>query len=248
MIDSSEVQQPELIRRYIVVGSRRFSNYWWASVILLGGFGFLLTGISSYLSFNLLPFINEKNILFFPQGLVMCFYGILGLIFSCYLWLTIFWGVGGGFNEFNKRQGIVRIFRWGFPGKNRRIDLSYDIKDIEAIRVEIKEGLNPRRILYIRVKGNTTVPNKMLVKDNDNLLPASNDKKLTINPLTNRKFVSDSSLMKGKKNVVGITKNLSSQNKRDIPLTRIGQPTTLEDIEKQAAELAKFLQVSLEMI
>jgi hypothetical protein len=54
--------------------------------------------------------------------------------------------------------------------------------------------------------------------------------------------------MKGKKNVVGITKNLSSQNKRDIPLTRIGQPTTLEDIEKQAAELAKFLQVSLEMI
>jgi hypothetical protein len=199
MIDSSEVQQPELIRRYIVVGSRRFSNYWWASVILLGGFGFLLTGISSYLSFNLLPFINEKNILFFPQGLVMCFYGILGLIFSCYLWLTIFWGVGGGFNEFNKRQGIVRIFRWGFPGKNRRIDLSYDIKDIEAIRVEIKEGLNPRRILYIRVKGNTTVPNKMLVKDNDNLLPASNDKKLTINPLTNRKFVSDSSLMKGKK-------------------------------------------------
>ena len=248
MIDSSEVQKPELIRRYIVVGSRRFSNYWWASVILLGGFGFLLTGISSYLSFNLLPFINEKNILFFPQGLVMCFYGILGLIFSCYLWLTIFWGVGGGFNEFNKRQGIVRIFRWGFPGKNRRIDLSYDIKDIEAIRVEIKEGLNPRRILYIRVKGNTTVPNKMLVKDNENLLPASNDKKLSINPLTNRRFVSDSSLIKGKKNVVGITKNLSLQNKRDIPLTRIGQPTTLEDIEKQAAELAKFLQVSLEMI
>ena len=267
MIDSSEAQKPELIRRYIVVGSRRFSNYWWAFVILLGGFGFLLTGISSYLSFNLLPFINEKNILFFPQGLVMCFYGILGLIFSCYLWLTIFWGVGGGFNEFNKRQGIVRIFRWGFPGKNRRIDLSYDIKDIEAIRVEIKEGLNPRRILYIRVKGNTTVSNQtsdirtdknevfvkpkvvlkgdvkkaMLVKDNENLLPASNDKKFNINPV-------ESSLMKGKKNVVGITKNLSLQNKRDIPLTRIGQPTTLEDIEKQAAELAKFLQVSLEMI
>ena len=266
MIDSKrkETQKPELIRRYIVVGSRRFSNYWWASVILLGGFGFLLTGISSYLNFNLLPFINEKNILFFPQGLVMCFYGILGLIFSCYLWLTIFWGVGGGFNEFNKRQGIVRIFRWGFPGKNRRIDLAYDIKDIEAIRVEIKEGLNPRRILYIRVKGKTTVSNvtsntdisvrdgnkgsvnsdvkeTMLMKENEKLLPASNEKKLSINPV-------DTSLMKGKKNVVGITKNFSLQNKRDIPLTRIGQPTTLEDIEKQAAELAKFLQVSLEMI
>ena len=232
MIDPSETQDPELIRRYIVVGSRRFSNYWWASVILLGGFGFLLTGISSYLNFNLLPFINEKNILFFPQGLVMCFYGILGLIFSCYLWLTIFWGVGGGFNEFNKRQGIVRIFRWGFPGKNRRIDLAYDIKDIEAIRVEIKEGLNPRRILYIRVKGKTTVSNV-----------TSNTVKGSVNS-----DVKETVLMKGQKNVVGITKNLSLQNKRDIPLTRIGQPTTLEDIEKQAAELAKFLQVSLEMI
>lgn len=225
MINSSETQKSQLIRRYAVVGSRRFSNYWWASIILIGGFGFLLTGISSYLNSDLLPFINSKNILFFPQGLVMCFYGILGLIFSSYLWLTLFWGVGGGFNEFNKKQGIVRLFRWGFPGKNRRIDLSYNIKDIEAIRVEIKEGLNPRRILYIRVKGNTT----SLVKN------FSQNSVKSISP-------------KNTNNVVGMTQDLPLQNKRDIPLTRIGQPTTLEDIEKQTAELAKFLQVSLEMI
>lgn len=232
MINSSETQKSELIRRYVVVGSRRFSNYWWASIILLGGFGFLLTGISSYLNFDLLPFINSKNILFFPQGLVMCFYGILGLIFSCYLWLTLFWGVGGGFNEFNKKQGIVRIFRWGFPGKNRRIDLSYDIKDIEAIRVEIKEGLNPRRILYIRVKGNTTFSASSQNSEAKVFSKNSVKKSPTMN----------------KDNVVGLAKDFSLQNKRDIPLTRIGQPTTLEDIEKQAAELAKFLQVSLEMI
>ena len=238
MINSSETQKSELIRRYVVVGSRRFSNYWWASIILLGGFGFLLTGISSYLNFDLLPFINSKNILFFPQGLVMCFYGILGLIFSCYLWLTLFWGVGGGFNEFNKKQGIVRIFRWGFPGKNRRIDLSYNIKDIEAIRVEIKEGLNPRRILYIRVKGDTTLrtPSQNLLNSEAKVFSKTSVK---------------SSSTKNKNNGVGLAKdNLNSpfQTKRDIPLTRIGQPTTLEDIEKQAAELAKFLQVSLEMI
>ncbi len=232
MINSSETQKSELIRRYVVVGSRRFSNYWWASIILLGGFGFLLTGISSYLNFDLLPFINSKNILFFPQGLVMCFYGILGLIFSCYLWLTLFWGVGGGFNEFNKKQGIVRIFRWGFPGKNRRIDLSYNIKDIESIRVEIKEGLNPRRILYIRVKGDTT------------LRTPSQNSETKVKSKTSVK----SSSTKNKNNVVGLAKDSSFQNKRDIPLTRIGQPTTLDSIEKQAAELAKFLQVSLEMI
>nr|YP_009725385.1 hypothetical chloroplast RF4 [Trebouxia lynnae]QHO63891.1 hypothetical chloroplast RF4 [Trebouxia lynnae] len=232
MINSSETQKSELIRRYVVVGSRRFSNYWWASIILFGGFGFLLTGVSSYLNSDYLPFINSKNILFFPQGLVMCFYGILGLIFSCYLWLTLFWGVGGGFNEFNKKQGIVRIFRWGFPGKNRRIDLSYNIKDIEAIRVEIKEGLNPRRILYIRVKGSTTCFTSS--QNSEGKIYSKNSVKNLSTKNTN--------------NVGGVTQNLSLQNKRDIPLTRIGQPTTLEDIEKQGAELAKFLQVSLEMI
>lgn len=189
MINNSENQQSESIRRYTVTGSRRFSNYWWAFVILIGGSGFLLTGLSSYLGFNLLPFLHSETIVFFPQGLVMCFYGFLGLIFSLYLWLTILWSVGGGFNEFNKKDGLVRIFRWGFPGKNRRIDLCYQLKEVEAIRVELKEGLNPRRTIYIRVKG-----------------------------------------------------------KKDIPLTRIGQPMTLEEIEKQAAELARFLQVSLEGI
>ena len=103
--------------------------------------------------------------------------------------VNIILSVGGGLMKFNKKDGIVRIFRWGFPGKNRRIDLLYSIKDIEAIRVELKEGLNPRRTIYLRVKG-----------------------------------------------------------KRDIPLTRIGQPMTLEEIEKQAADLAKFLQVSLEQL
>ena len=228
MINSAETQKSKSIRRYVVVGSRRLSNYWWASIILIGGFGFLLTGISSSLNFNLLPFINSKNILFFPQGLVMCFYGVLGLIFSCYLWLTLFWGVGGGFNEFNKKQGIVRIFRWGFPGKNRRIDLSYDIKDVEAIRIEIKEGLNPRRFLYIRIKGNTTLQNSET-------------------KISNKKSVKNS-LINNKNNVKSFLKDFSLQNKRDIPLARIAQPTSLEDIEKQATELANFLQVSLEII
>ena len=59
----------EEIRRDIVIGSRRFSNYWWASVLLVGGIGFLTTGISSKLQTNLLPFINYQDIQFFPQGL-----------------------------------------------------------------------------------------------------------------------------------------------------------------------------------
>jgi hypothetical protein len=169
------------------VGSRRLSNYWWASVVLLGAGGFLCVGLSSYLQFNLIPFLSSGDIVFFPQGLVMSFYGVVGLLISLYLWLTILWSVGGGYNEFNKKEGIMRIFRWGFPGKNRRIEITCPLQDIEAIRVDIQEGINPRRTLYVRLKG-----------------------------------------------------------QREIPLTRIGQPLTLAEIERQAAELAGFLQVSME--
>jgi len=95
----------------------------------------------------------------------------------------VLWSVGGGFNIFDKQNGIVRIFRWGFPGKNRRIDLTYPIDEVTAIRLELKDGLNPRRTIYLCVKG-----------------------------------------------------------QRQIPLTRVGQPMTLEEIEILAAELAQFLQ------
>lgn len=176
-----------LIRREPVLGSRRFSNYWWASIILAGAAGFLLVGISSYLGEDLIPFLSSKELLFFPQGIVMSFYGVAGLLLSLYLWLTIYWDIGQGYNEFNKKEGIVRIFRWGFPGKYRRIDLVYPIQDVQSIKIEIKEGINPRRVIYLRIKG-----------------------------------------------------------KRDIPLTQIGQPLTLEEIEQKAADLARFLQVSIE--
>jgi hypothetical protein len=42
------------------------------------GLGFLLTGLSSYLQFDLLPVIHSQNIVFFPQGLVVLLW-ILGL-------------------------------------------------------------------------------------------------------------------------------------------------------------------------
>nr|QKN19159.1 hypothetical chloroplast RF4 [Eudorina elegans] len=194
-------QNTILIRRYIIVGERRLSNYWWAIVIFLGSCGFLATGLCSYLGIpnwlsifnttqNLLAENQELSLItlpFFPQGLLMSFYGSLGFLLSIYWSLLIFWNVGGGFNEFNKKEGFVRIFRWGYPGKNRKIDLSYSLKDIEAIRIELKQGIDSQRTIFLRLKG-----------------------------------------------------------KREIPLTGIGQPLTLKEIEKQASELANFLQVSLE--
>ncbi|MGB5917321.1 MAG: photosystem I assembly protein Ycf4 [Phormidesmis sp.] len=39
---------------------------------------------------------------------------------------------------------------------------------------------------------------------------------------------------------------LKVKGKGEIPLTRVGQPISLADLENQGAELARFLQVPLE--
>jgi hypothetical protein len=46
------------IRQDKIIGSRRFSNYFWAFFLFVGGLSFLLAGMSSYFKVNLLPFSN----------------------------------------------------------------------------------------------------------------------------------------------------------------------------------------------
>ena len=180
MADTSTLRQP-------VLGARRLSNYFWASVVSIGGVGFFLAGLSSYLHKNLLPFSDATQLIFIPQGITMCFYGTAAVLLATYLWLIVLWDVGGGYTAFSKDTDTVQIFRWGFPGKNRKIDITYDLQDVKAVRVDIREGLSPKRALYLKVKG-----------------------------------------------------------KGDIPLTRVGQPLPLADLENKGAELARFLQVPLE--
>nr|ALO21188.1 hypothetical chloroplast RF4 [Chlamydomonas peterfii] len=248
--------QGNLIRRYIIVGERRLSNYWWASVIFLGACGFLYKGIAAYFGtttpeslFNMtaqLPVLNTENmpnqtdfaaesyIPFFPQGLLMCFYGSLGLLLSFYWIFLIFWNVGGGFNEFNKKDGFVRIFRWGYPGKNRKMDFVYSLKDVEAIRVDIKQSggavFDPQRTIYLQLKSGGALNSSLgLQGQNPTAL-----QKLPVNVTP--------SFEKTNSNVAGKLRSI----KTEIPLTGISQPLTLKEIEKQASELANFLQVSLE--
>nr|SCW22962.1 Photosystem I assembly protein Ycf4 [Nemalion sp. H.1444] len=178
-----------LVRQDIIQGSRRFSNYWWALSILGGGTGFLLAGLSSYSGVNLLPFTRASQLIFIPQGLVMTFYGTAALFLSMFLWLTILWNVGGGYNRFDTGSGIVTIFRFGFPGKNRTVCLKYPIQEVKSIKVIIKEGLTPKREIYLKTRDD-----------------------------------------------------------REIPLTRVGEPLLLSEIEEQATELARLLGVVLEGI
>jgi len=175
------------IRQDDIIGSRRFSNYFWTLFLFLGGFSFLLAGLSSYFKINLLPFTNTVELVFIPQGIVMVFYGTLSLSISIYTLLTVVWDIGSGYNEYNKLENLVKIVRRGFPGKNREILLTYPLNNIRAIGIKISEGLNPKRIIYLCLK-----------------------------------------------------------DERKIPLTPVEQPSTISNLEENAADLAKFLDLKLE--
>ena len=175
------------MRQDKITGSRRFSNYFWSIFLLIGGLGFLLAGISSYFKINLLPFTDTSNLVFIPQGLVMMFYGTLSLGFSVYIIITILLDIGGGYNEYNKDENLIKIVRKGFPGKNREILLTYSLENVKSIGIKITEGLNPVRSIYLCLK-----------------------------------------------------------DERNIPLTPVQEPIAISDLEEEAADLAKFLNLKLE--
>ena len=175
------------MRQDKITGSRRFSNYFWSFFLLMGGLGFLLAGISSYFKINLLPFTDTSDLVFIPQGLVMVFYGTLSLGFSIYIIITILLDIGGGYNEYNKAENLIKIVRKGFPGKNREILLTYSLENVKSIGIKITEGLNPVRSIYLCLK-----------------------------------------------------------DERNIPLTPVQEPIAISDLEEEAADLAKFLDLKLE--
>ena len=167
-----------------VVGSRRLSNVLVAAVVSTGGLGFLLTSASSYLGKDLLPIGHPAALSWVPQGLVMGLYGIAAALLSTYLWAVIAIDVGAGSNSFNKKSGQLTVTRRGF---RELISVSTPLKEIQAVKVDVRDGLNPRRRLALRVQG-----------------------------------------------------------RRDLPLTTVGEPMPLAELERGGAELARFLGVPLE--
>ena len=171
---------------WLIPGYRRFSNIIWFIVLVFVGFGFLVRGISSYFNISFLPFFSAFEISYIPQGIIMTFYGTLSIILGFFILFGIFLNVGGGSNEFNKKNNLVRIIRNGWPGKNKNILLTYPISEIDKIEVFIREGLNPQRVIYL------------ITKDG-----------------------------------------------RKLPLTPIGQPMPLSEIEDKAFRVTRFLGITL---
>ena len=118
-----------------IIGSRNIGNFIIFFILLLAGIGFFLAGLSSYLNVNLLKITNTESIRFIPQGIAMLFYGTVALGISFYIFLTILWDIGSGYNEFSKSESLVRLIRLSFPGKNRIVFLSYEFNNIKNLKL-----------------------------------------------------------------------------------------------------------------
>ena len=176
----------ETILEQQVLGSRRLSNVLVASAVSIGGIGFLLASLSSRLGRNLIPLLQTSELAWVPQGLVMGLYGTAALLLATYLWIVISVDLGGGSNLFDKASGTAVITRQGL---RQAIKVEVPLRDIQAVKVEVRDGLSPLRRLALRIQG-----------------------------------------------------------RRDLPLSRIGEPIPLAELESAGAKLARFLGVPLEGI
>ena len=167
-----------------VLGSRRLSNVLVAVMVTIGGVGFLFASLSSYLGRDLLPLGHPAGLVFVPQGLVMGLYSIAAALLATYLWAVIAIDVGSGSNRFDKQAGVTPPPRRGLK---KPISVEIPLKDVQAVKVEVRDGFNTRRRVSLRVQG-----------------------------------------------------------RRDMPLTRVGEPLPLAQLEQDGAELARFLGVNLE--
>ena len=139
-------------------GSRHLNNISVALTITLGGFGFFLTGLSSFSGINLLFFSDSSEISFIPQGIVLLFYGTVGSILGIFILLTAWWNVGSGYNEYNRDLKKVKLYRKNFPGKNRELTFSFSFNEIKSIKMRIKDGINPRRQLLLCLTDSREIP------------------------------------------------------------------------------------------
>ena len=185
-LSKSEKDSSSLVLEQKIKGSRKVSNYLVASMLSIGGVGFLLASFSSYFGKDFLPLGNPSTLIFVPQGLVMGLYGVAAFLLAIYFWRLISIDYGSGINRFDKNKGVLSLSRRGLL---KNIEIEIPIDEIKAVKLDVREGFNPRRRVSLRIKG-----------------------------------------------------------RKDLPISKVGAPKPLLDLENEGAEIARFLEVNLEGI
>ena len=185
-LSQSKKELSGLVLEQKIKGSRKVSNYLVASMLSIGGVGFLLASFSSYFGRDFLPLGNPSTLIFVPQGLVMGLYGVAAFFLALYFWRLISIDYGSGVNRFDKNKGVLSLTRRGLL---KNIEIEIPIDEIKAVKLEVREGFNPLRRVSLRIKG-----------------------------------------------------------RKDLPISRVGSPKPLLELENEGAEIARFLEVNLEGI
>lgn len=155
---SNLLSDVSLIQRDKIIGANSWSNYFWSVILLLGGLGFFVAGLSSYFKKDFLPFLHSSDLVFLPQGILLLFYGTLAIFLSLILIIWAYEKIGSGFNEYDKKENVVRIFRKGFSFLKNDIYLVYPFNEIQNIELEILDSIRPKRVLYLCLKDNRKIP------------------------------------------------------------------------------------------
>ena len=143
------IYKKSLVRRDVIFGSCYFVNYFFRRVLVFGGLFFFIIGF-----FSKKPVIfNDivKYVQFFPQGIVICFYGAVRILLGNYLVLSGYWIVGKGFNEYDRKEKRICVFRWGFPGENRCFNFFCSFSDVKSLcRENPSSRVSPKLYLILK--------------------------------------------------------------------------------------------------
>nr|AEJ72985.1 hypothetical chloroplast RF4 [Karlodinium veneficum] len=151
----------------------KFKRLWWEEkvgdlsdkmlslFIIIGGLCFLTVGVITFIKQN---FEDSYQIIpFFPQGMILIFYGTIGILLGIFQNLTMWWNIGWGFYELDNVSKEIFIYRQSYPGKNEEIYLTFFFKDLNYLKVLIvlREDLTPvnsQKQLLLYLKDNRKIP------------------------------------------------------------------------------------------
>jgi len=154
----------------VIKGTRTFSNYIWFILLLISGIAAITIGISTYL-FDIKKnfyFGDFSNIKFLPQGILLTFYGTCAILISFVISFLLIFDLGSGNNEIFVKEKRISLSRKNFPNyrplenkipfTQEHLYLVYKFSEINCLELEIINGINPKRIIYLLLKDGRRIP------------------------------------------------------------------------------------------
>lgn len=98
-------------------------------IILIININFLNLGIKTYLNSSSI-FFQKEAIPFFPQGILLFFYGTVGFLITITQTIELYYKNEGGYNKFDKKKKIIRVFRKKKIYKGKNLKTKFKFEDI----------------------------------------------------------------------------------------------------------------------